>query len=73
MDIKELCRLCSKYETNKTSLSLEYSFKNRSIGKLNDSSESMKIVNSRIAFIEGENKMIEKKIKNATGISFDWL
>lgn len=72
MDIKELCRLCSKYSANKLMLKLkyaeledrlEYGWEKTSIGI-----RQIKIV---INNCETENAEIESKIKEVATVSFN--
>jgi len=73
MDIKELCRLCQKYSGNKVSLQLEYDFKKRVDGKWDGDSKGMERVNSKIAYLEGEMKMLQQKIERVANVDFNWL
>lgn len=70
MDIKELCRLCRKYDANQISIELERSFKNYVIDKWDENSEGMKKINSKISYLEGENNMLQQKIESVANVDF---
>jgi hypothetical protein len=70
MDIKELCKLCSKYSANEVKLDLEMSFKKRVIGSWDENSKGMKKINDKIYYLKSENEMIKEKIKSVSNITF---
>lgn len=74
MDIKELCKLCGRYDANKLSLKLKYSeLKDRLETGWDKTSVGIRQIEIAIKNYETENAEIESKIKDVATVSFNWL
>lgn len=74
MEIKELCELCGKYNTNKLELKLKYSeLKDRLENGWGKTSIGIRQIEIAIKNCETENAEIESKIKEVAVVSFNWL
>ena len=74
MDIKELCKLCGKYNANKLELKLKQSeLKDRLENGWGETSIAIRRMEIAIKNCETENAEIESKIKEVAVVSFNWL